>query len=369
MSEWPTSTAESTPRPMADSGKVLVTGAAGFIGYHLCAWLLRHGFAVVGLDSLDDYYDVSLKLGRLRQLGIEPDSLQPAEPRKSANHPEFRFVWGDICDWGVLGTLFEKERFEYVCNLAAQAGVRYSLVNPHKYIQSNVAGFMNVLEACRHHAVRHLVYASSSSVYGLNKKIPFSTEQNVDHPVSIYAATKKSNELMAHAHSHLYSLPTTGVRFFTVYGPWGRPDMALFRFTAQLLKGEAIEVYNRGEMIRDFTYIDDVVEGTGRILRKVPGAGADWDPLDPKPDISSAPYRLFNIGNSQPVRLLDFIAALEQELGTKARLSFLPMQPGDVPETRADASSLEEATGFRPQTPVREGIKKFVRWYRQYYRC
>jgi UDP-glucuronate 4-epimerase len=228
---------------------------------------------------------------------------------------------------------------------------------------------MNVLEACRYHAVRHLVYASSSSVYGLNKKVPFSTVQNVDHPISIYAATKKSNELMAHAYSHLYGLPTTGLRFFTAYGPWGRPDMALFRFTERILKGEPIEVYNQGEMIRDFTYIDDVVEGTGRVLAQIPGPSADWDPADPKPDISSARYRLFNIGNSQPVRLLDFIAALEQELGIKARLNFLPIQPGDVPETMAEVSGLEEATGFRPQTPVREGIKAFVRWYRQYYRC
>ncbi len=349
--------------------KVLVTGAAGFIGYHLCAWLLGHGFEVVGLDSLDDYYDVSLKLGRLRQLGIEPDALQPAEPRKSATHPGFRFVWGDICDSGMLGALFEKEHFAYLCNLAAQAGVRHSLVDPHKYVQSNVAGFMNILEACRHHAVRHLVYASSSSVYGLNRKVPFSTDQNVDHPVSIYAATKKSNELMAHSYSHLYGLPTTGLRFFTVYGPWGRPDMALFRFTERILKGEAIEVYNQGQMIRDFTYVDDVVEGTGRILLRTAEPSAQWDPMNPEPDISSAPYRLFNIGNSQPVRLLDFIAALEQELGIKARLNCLPMQPGDVPETMADASGLEEATGFRSKTAVREGIKEFVRWYRQYYRC
>ncbi len=369
MSEWPTSTAESTLKPTADSGKVLVTGAAGFIGYHLCAWLLRHGYDVVGLDSLDDYYDVSLKLGRLRQLGIEPDALLPAEPRQSASHAEFRFVWGDICDHGLLEALFGKEHFAYACNLAAQAGVRHSLVDPDKYVHSNVAGFMNILQACRQAGIRHLVYASSSSVYGLNRKVPFSTDQNVDHPVSIYAATKKSNELMAHAYSHLYGLPTTGLRFFTVYGPWGRPDMALFRFTERILKGEAIEVYNRGEMIRDFTYVDDVVEGTGRILLRIAEPSAGWDPLNPKPDTSSAPYRLFNIGNSQPVRLLDFVAALEQELGTKARLSFLPMQPGDVPETMADASSLEEVTGFRPETPIRDGIKAFVRWYRQYYRC
>ncbi len=354
---------------MADGGRVLVTGAAGFVGYHLCAWLLRHGFEVVGLDSLDDYYDVSLKLGRLRQLGVEPDALLPAEPRPSSSHPGFRFVWGDICDYGLLATLFGKQPFPYVCNLAAQAGVRHSLVDPHKYVRSNVAGFMNVLEACRYHGVRHVLYASSSSVYGLNRKVPFSTDQNVDHPVSIYAATKKSNELMAHAYSHLYGLPTTGLRFFTVYGPWGRPDMALFRFTEAILKGEAIEVYNRGEMIRDFTYVDDVVEGTGRLLLQIPGPGAGWDPLDPKPDISSAPYRLFNIGNSRPVRLLDFIAALEQELGIKARLSYLPMQPGDVPETMADASGLEAATGFRPKTSIRDGIGAFVRWYRQYYRC
>lgn len=349
--------------------KVLVTGAAGFIGYHLCAWLLRHGHEVVGLDSLDDYYDVSLKLGRLRQLGIETEGLQPSGLRQSASEPAFRFVRADICDREGLDRLFEQEHFSFVCNLAAQAGVRHSLVDPHKYVQSNIAGFMNILEACHHSGVLHLVYASSSSVYGLNSKIPFSTSQNVDHPVSIYAATKKSNELMAHSYSHLYGLPTTGLRFFTVYGPWGRPDMALFRFTAQILKGEAIEVYNQGEMIRDFTYVDDVVEGTGRILTRIAGPSPEWDPADPRADISSAPFRLYNIGNSQSVRLLDFIAALEQELGIKARLNYLPMQPGDVPQTTADAASLEAATGFRPKTAVQDGIRAFVRWYRGYYRC
>jgi UDP-glucuronate 4-epimerase len=349
--------------------KVLVTGAAGFIGYHLCAWLLRRGHEVVGLDSLDAYYDVSLKLGRLRELGVEAERLQPNCLQQSGSQPAFRFVRSDICDLKELGGLFERERFEQVCNLAAQAGVRHSLADPHKYVQSNVAGFMNVLEACRHHDVRHLVYASSSSVYGLNRRIPFSTSQNTDHPVSIYAATKKSNELMAHSYSHLYGLPTTGLRFFTVYGPWGRPDMALFRFTAQILKGESVEVYNRGEMIRDFTYVADVVEGTGRILAQIPKASLDWDPQNPKPDVSSAPFRLFNIGNSQPVRLLDFIAALERELGLKARLSYQPMQPGDVPETEADVIGLEAATGFRPETTVQEGIRAFVHWYRQYYRC
>jgi len=349
--------------------KILVTGAAGFIGYHLCGWLLRHGYEVVGLDSIDAYYDVSLKLGRLRQLGVEAGGLPPFRLQPSATEPALRFVRADICDLRGLEGLFAQERFERVCNLAAQAGVRHSLTDPHKYVQSNVAGFMNVLEACRHHEVRHLVYASSSSVYGLNRKVPFATSQNVDHPVSIYAATKKSNELMAHSYSHLFGLPTTGLRFFTVYGPWGRPDMALFRFTAQMLKGEEVEVYNRGEMIRDFTYVDDVVEGTGRILGKIPGPSPEWDPADPIADISSAPFRLYNIGNNQPVRLLDFIAALEQELGIKARLNYLPMQPGDVPQTAADAASLEAATGFRPKTAVQDGIRAFVRWYRGYYRC
>jgi UDP-glucuronate 4-epimerase len=348
--------------------KVLVTGAAGFIGYHLCAWLLRHGWEVVGLDSIDDYYDVSLKLGRLRQLGVEAEGLLPSRLLQSTTEPAFRFVRADICDLNGLEELFSQERFECVCNLAAQAGVRHSLTDPHKYVQSNVAGFMNILEACRHHGVRHLVYASSSSVYGLNRRIPFATGQNVDHPVSIYAATKKSNELMAHAYSHLYGLPTTGLRYFTVYGPWGRPDMALFRFTAAILKGEAVEVYNQGQMIRDFTYVDDVVEGTGRILAQIPGPSSEWDPTDPRPDLSSAPYRLFNVGNSQPVRLLDFIAALERELGVKACLRYLPMQPGDVPETAAEEASLEAATGFRPRTAVAEGIRAFVRWYRQYYK-
>ncbi len=348
--------------------KVLVTGAAGFIGYHLCAWLLRRGHQVLGLDSLNAYYDVSLKLDRLRQLGVEAAGLEPWRLQASATEPSFRFVRADLVELKGLDGLFGREGFEWVCNLAAQAGVRHSLTDPHTYVQSNVAGFLNVLECCRHHGARHLVYASSSSVYGLNRSVPFAASQNVDHPVSIYAATKKSNELMAHSYSHLYGLPTTGLRLFTVYGPWGRPDMALFRFTDAIQKGEALEVYNQGEMIRDFTYVDDVVESTGRILSRLPVASPEWDPARPRADISSAPYRVYNVGNSQPVRLLDFIAALERELGLQARLRYLPLQPGDVPETSAEVSSLEEATAFRPRTSIQDGIKAFVRWYRAYYR-
>jgi len=333
--------------------KILVTGAAGFIGFHLCRRLLADGKLVAGLDNMNDYYDVNLKRARMA-------ILQGRE--------RFRFVEQDLSDREGMASLFERERFDGVVNLAAQAGVRHSLTHPHTYVQANLVGFLNVLEGCRHHQVRHLVYASSSSVYGANTAMPFSVHHNVDHPVSLYAATKKANELMAHTYSHLYRLPTTGLRFFTVYGPWGRPDMALFLFTQAILEGRPICVFNHGEMQRDFTYIDDIVEGVARVLEHVPAPDPAWDPARPDPARSSAPYGLFNIGNNQPVKLLTFIEVLEQALGKEARKTFMDIQPGDVPATYADIEDLGNAVGFRPKTPIEEGIRAFVAWYREYYR-
>jgi len=322
--------------------KVLVTGAAGFIGMHTSARLLARGDEVVGIDNLNDYYDPKLKQDRLAQL---------------TPHANFRFEKVDIADRAVVSALFERHRFDRVVHLAAQAGVRYSLQNPHAYVDSNLAGFVNVLEGCRHHGVAHLAYASSSSVYGGNKKMPFSETDPVDHPVSLYAATKKANELMAHTYSHLYGLPSTGLRFFTVYGPWGRPDMAYFLFTRAILEGRAIDVFNHGDMKRDFTYVDDIVEGVVRVLDKAatPPAG------------STVPHRVFNIGNNDPVQLLDFIACIEERLGKTAQKRLLPMQDGDVPATYADISALQDWVGFRPATPLAEGLAKFVDWYGRYY--
>jgi UDP-glucuronate 4-epimerase len=331
---------------------VLVTGAAGFIGYHLAARYLAEGRQVVGLDNLNDYYDVALKQARLKQL------------EGSAG---FVFARLDLKDRAGIDALFRSHRYETVVHLAAQAGVRYSLRNPHAYTASNVEGFLNILEACRHNSVRHLVYASSSSVYGAVTKMPFSVQQNVDHPVSLYAATKKANELFAHTYSHLYGLPTTGLRFFTVYGPWGRPDMAYFLFTRAIVAGEPIQVFNNGDMERDFTYIDDIVEGVFRIAERIPAPNPDWDGNDPDPGTSRAPYRLYNIGNNNPVKLMDFIAVLEACLGRTAQKEFLPMQPGDVPATFADIDDLTRATGFRPSTPIEVGVERFIQWYRQFY--
>jgi UDP-glucuronate 4-epimerase len=331
---------------------VLVTGAAGFIGYHLAARYLAEGRQVVGLDNLNDYYDVALKQARLKQL------------EESAG---FVFARLDLKDRAGIDALFRSHRYETVVHLAAQAGVRYSLRNPHAYTASNVEGFLNILEACRHNSVRHLVYASSSSVYGAVTKMPFSVQQNVDHPVSLYAATKKANELFAHTYSHLYGLPTTGLRFFTVYGPWGRPDMAYFLFTRAIVAGEPIQVFNNGDMERDFTYIDDIVEGVFRIAERIPAPNPDWDGNDPDPGTSRAPYRLYNIGNNNPVKLMDFIAVLEACLGRTAQKEFLPMQPGDVPATFADIDDLTRATGFRPSTPIEVGVERFIQWYRQFY--
>jgi len=333
--------------------KILVTGAAGFIGMTATLRLLERGDAVVGLDNLNDYYDVSLKQSRL-------DRLTP--------HPKFRFYKGDVADREGVDKLFTTEKFDRVIHLAAQAGVRYSLQNPQAYIDSNVVGFMNILEACRHNQVRHLVYASSSSVYGGNTKMPFSEHDSVDHPVSMYAATKKANELMAHTYSHLFGLPTTGLRFFTVYGPWGRPDMALFLFTKAILEGRAIDVFNNGKMQRDFTYVDDIVEGVLRVLDRPATANATYDPLVADPATSNVPYRVFNIGNNNPVPLLDFIACIEEALGRKAEKKLLPLQDGDVPATYANTDALRYWVGFVPATPIKDGIARFVAWYRDYYK-
>lgn len=332
--------------------KVLVTGAAGFIGMHTALRLLARGDEVIGLDNLNDYYDVGLKQARLKRLQASP---------------AFQFVQADIADTATVSALFEKSRPQRVVNLAAQAGVRYSLENPHSYISSNIVGFLNILEGCRHNAVEHLVYASSSSVYGGNTRLPFSEHDSVDHPVSLYAATKKSNELMAHSYSHLFRLPTTGLRFFTVYGPWGRPDMALFLFTKAILEGRPIEVFNNGQMVRDFTFVDDIVEGIIRVLDQPAEADPAFNSDRPDPASSNAPYRLFNIGNNRPVPLMDYILALETALGKTAEKRFLPMQPGDVRATSADTTLLDGAVGFKPATSVIDGVDRFVDWYHAYY--
>lgn len=334
--------------------KILVTGAAGFIGFHLAKVLLDRGDEVVGLDNLNDYYDVSLKQARLAQI---------------EGHPNFRFVKIDLADREGMATLFKTEKFDRVVNLAAQAGVRYSLKNPHAYVDSNLVGFVNILEGCRHNGVQHLVYASSSSVYGANTTMPFSIHHNVDHPVSLYAASKKANELMAHTYAHLYRLPVTGLRFFTVYGPWGRPDMALFLFTKAILEGKPIDVFNYGKMRRDFTYIDDIVEGVVRTLDHTAQANPDWSGAAPDPGTSNAPYRLYNIGNNNPVELLHLIETLERSLGKTAEKNLLPIQPGDVPATYADVDDLTRDVGFRPSTSIEEGVAKFVAWYRDYFNC
>ena len=333
--------------------KILVTGAAGFIGMTLSLRLLERGDRVVGLDNLNDYYDVQLKRDRLARLQA---------------HPAFGFSLLDIADRDGMARLFAEERFDRVIHLAAQAGVRYSLRNPHAYVESNVVGFMNVLEGCRHTGVGHLVYASSSSVYGGNTHMPFSVHDRVDHPVSMYAATKKANELMAHTYSHLYGLPTTGLRFFTVYGPWGRPDMALFLFTKAILEGRAIDVFNHGNMQRDFTYVDDIVEGVVRVTDRVATPNSAYDPAAPDPATSNVPYRVFNIGNHQPVPLLEFVACIERALGKPAQKNLLPLQDGDVPVTYADVQALQDWVGFKPATDIATGIERFVRWYREYYR-
>lgn len=333
--------------------KILVTGAAGFIGSSLSLRLLERGDEVVGIDNLNDYYDVNLKLARLERL---------------RSYERFKFAKLEIADKQAVDDLFISEKFQRVMHLAAQAGVRYSITNPHAYIDSNIVGFLNILEGCRHNAVEHMAYASSSSVYGANTKMPFSIHDNVDHPVSLYAASKKANELMAHTYSHLYNLPTAGLRFFTVYGPWGRPDMSLFMFTRNILEGKPIDVFNFGNHRRDFTYIDDIVEGIIRVIDKPAQANADWSSTNPDPATSFAPYRLYNIGNNNPVHLLTFIETLEKCLGKTAIKNLLPLQPGDVPDTYADVSDLVHDLGYKPATSVEDGIRDFVEWYKDFYR-
>jgi len=348
--------------------RFLVTGTAGFIGYHVAKYLLQRGDEVVGLDSVNSYYDVRVKYGRLKDTGIPRDKIEYGIIADSERYSGYRFVRLNLEDHDGLRGIFSEYHFDGVINLAAQAGVRYSLENPHAYVESNINGFINILEECRTHDIGHLVYASSSSVYGINEKMPFSTSDNVDHPISLYAASKKSNELMAHTYSHLFHLPTTGLRFFTVYGPWGRPDMALFIFTRAMLEGKRIKVFNNGNMRRDFTYIDDIVEGIVRTLDKPPKGNPEWTGRDPDPGSSSAPYKLYNIGNGSPVELMDFIHALEKKLGCEAMIDYTDMQPGDVPATWADCSDLKQDMGYAPSTTIEYGINKFVDWYREFYK-
>src|SRR5690554_1312577 len=333
--------------------KILVTGSAGFIGFHLSKKLCDDGWSVTGLDNINDYYDIKLKNDRLEQL-------------KPYNN--FSFLKADLADKDFILSLFEKEKFDYIVNLAAQAGVRYSLKNPYSYITSSISGFINILEACRNNPVKHLVYASSSSVYGANTKIPFSVHHNVDHPLSLYAATKKANELMAHTYSNLYNIPTTGLRFFTVYGPWGRPDMAVFLFTKAIIEDKPIDVFNFGNMKRDFTYIDDIIEGIFRLITKPPQPNKEWSGDNPDPSSSFAPYKIYNIGNNNPVELNEFISIIEKCLNKKAKKNLLPIQPGDVTSTYADVDDLMNDVGFKPSTDIKTGLKKFVDWYKEYYK-
>jgi len=348
--------------------KVLVTGTAGFIGFHLARKLVDQGYLVTGLDIINDYYDVNLKFDRLEQSGIDRDKVAYNQLLTSTISDNYQFIQLRLEDHDALHELFANRKFDVVVHLAAQAGVRYSLTHPQAYVDSNITGFLNILEACRHHPVENLIYASSSSVYGLNKDMPFATSSNVDHPVSLYAASKKTNELMAHTYSHLFGVPTIGLRFFTVYGPWGRPDMALFLFTKAIIAGEPIQVFNHGNMERDFTYVDDIVGGIERMVAASHPAKDGWDPEAPDPSFSSAPYRIHNIGNSSPVKLTSFIEAIEEALGKKAERKMMPLQPGDVEKTWADVGSLKQDYNYNPNTPVETGIQRFVEWYRAYYK-
>ena len=347
--------------------KILVTGAAGFIGFHLVKKLIERGDQVIGLDSINDYYDRSIKFGRLKVLGVEKSDISYNSIVKSKKYNNYHFIKLKLEDTDNLNKIFELEKFDAVCNLAAQAGVRYSIENPQAYIHANIFGFMNILEACRHFKVNNLSYASSSSVYGLNESYPFSTKDNVDHPISLYAASKKSNELMAHTYSHLYGISSTGLRFFTVYGPWGRPDMALFLFTKAALENRPIKVFNNGDMLRDFTYVDDIVEGVVRVIDNPAKSNENWLGEKTDPSSSSAPYKIYNIGNNNPVKLLDFINAIEKSLGKKIDKHFLPLQPGDVPATYADVNDLEHDLGYKPETSIQKGVDDFIIWYRDFF--
>lgn len=347
--------------------KILVTGAAGFIGSYVCKYLLSRGDEVVGLDNINSYYDINLKYGRLLTLGIEENAVNLYLFVESNVYEKFRFIRMNLEDKQAMQMLFANERFDKVVNLAAQAGVRYSIENPYAYVESNIDGFLNVLEGCRHYRVKHLIYASSSSVYGLNGKVPFSENDSVAHPVSLYAATKKSNELMAHTYSHLYAIPTTGLRFFTVYGPWGRPDMSPFLFASAILNNRPIKVFNNGDMLRDFTYIDDIVEGVLRVIDHVPEPNLNWNDQNPEPSSSKAPYKIYNIGNSHPVKLMDFIEAIEKAIGHPADKIYFPMQPGDVYQTNADTTALERELGFKPNKSIIEGVRNTIDWYRSFY--
>ena len=348
--------------------KILITGTAGFIGFHLANKLIARGDEVVGLDCINDYYDPNVKYGRLGYAGIDKKDIEYNKLTQSSKTANYRFIKLQLEDKENLDSLFELERFDTVCNLAAQAGVRYSIENPMAYINANIIGFINILEACRDHGVENLSYASSSSVYGLNESYPFSTADNVDHPMSLYAATKKSNELMAHTYSHLYGISTTGLRFFTVYGPWGRPDMALFLFTKAALEERSIDVFNHGEMLRDFTYVDDIVEGVTRIIDNPAQPNLDWSGMEPDPSTSSAPYKIYNIGNNDPVKLMDFITAIENALGKKIQKNMMPLQAGDVPATYANVDDLVQNLDYKPSTPVQKGIDNFVAWYRDFFK-
>lgn len=347
--------------------KVLITGTAGFIGFHLAKKFIERGDEVIGLDCINDYYDVNLKYSRLEITGIDRGLIGYGQFVQSSLFPNYKFIKLKLEDREAILDLFHKEKFDKVCNLAAQAGVRYSIENPFTYIDSNIVGFINVLEGCRQNSIKHLAYASSSSVYGLNETMPFSTHHNVDHPISLYAASKKSNELMAHTYSYLYNLPTTGLRFFTVYGPWGRPDMALFIFTKAIIEGKPIDVFNNGNMLRDFTYVDDIVEGLIRVIDNPPMSNRTWTGQHPDPSSSVAPYQIYNIGNNNPVKLLDFIEAIESSLGRKAIKNYCPLQSGDVPATWADINDFAKNFKYQPTTNVKEGITKFIEWYQAYY--
>lgn len=348
--------------------KILITGTAGFIGFHLTKRLIERGEEIIGLDNINNYYDVNLKYTRLKETGIDKNKIKDNFIVESTLYPNYKFIKQNLEDRDQILNLFQQHKFDKVCHLAAQAGVRYSLINPYSYIDSNIVGFLNILEGCRHNSVKHLVYASSSSVYGLNEIMPFSVHHNVDHPVSLYAASKKSNELMAHTYSHLYKIPTTGLRFFTVYGPWGRPDMALFLFTKAILNNQPIEVFNNGEMSRDFTYIDDIIEGVIRVMDNPSSGNSKWTGKTPDPASSPAPYKIYNIGNNNPVKLLDFIKAIEKSTGKKAIKNFQPIQPGDVTATWANVDDLIDELKYKPNTPIQKGIQKFVDWYLKYYK-